>query len=418
MEAIILAGGLGTRLRKRVPDIPKCLANVGGRPFLYYIINNLQKQHIKKFIFSLGYKSELILEYLNNNFKHLDFIYVVEEFPLGTGGAIRLALEKANENHVIVTNGDTLFKGDFSSIYQTHINNCADCTILTKKMSDFDRYGKIEIDEKNRIETFSEKGKHKEGLINAGTYLINKTSFQQQILREIFSFERDYLESNTDKFNFFSHETNGYFIDIGIPEDYEKANIDLAPKSLNLNEINKSWTLFLDRDGVINKEITDDYVRSIKDFDFYPATLEAFKIITGFFGKIVITTNQRGVGKNLMSTNDLDNIHQYMLNSIHDAGGKIDAVYHCDSVSEKDFYRKPNPGMALQAVEDFPEINLEKSLMVGNKKSDMKFARNAGMHSIFITSTNPEITLPDIDIDLRFSSLIEFACFLELNIQK
>lgn len=91
MEAIILAGGLGTRLRERVPETPKCLANVGGRPFLYFIINNLQKQNIKKFIFSLGYKSELILEYLNNNFKHLDYTCVVEEFPLGTGGGNKIS---------------------------------------------------------------------------------------------------------------------------------------------------------------------------------------------------------------------------------------------------------------------------------------------------------------------------------------
>ena len=416
MEAIILAGGLGTRLRERVPDLPKCLANVGGRPFLYYIINNLQKQHIKKFIFSLGYKSELILEYLNNNFKHLDFSYVVEKLPLGTGGAIRLALEKAIGNYVIVTNGDTLFKGDFSSIYQTHINNCADCTVVTKKMSDFDRYGKIEIDEKNKIKTFSEKGMYKDGLINAGTYLINKTLFQQQISQEVFSFERNYLESNTNKLNFFSHETHGYFVDIGVPEDYEKANRDLAPKSLNIGEINKSWTLFLDRDGVINKEITNDYVRSIKDFDFYPGALEAIKIFRDFFGIVVITTNQRGIGKNLMSISDLEVIHQHMLNSIHDAGGKIDAIYYCHSLNEKDFNRKPNPGMAFQAVEEYPEIDLEKSMMVGNKKSDMKFARITGMHSIFIASTNPEITLPDIDIDLSFDSLVAFANFLEKSL--
>lgn len=283
-------------------------------------------------------------------------------------------------------------------------------------MYDFDRYGKIDIDGKNRIKTFSEKGKHKEGLINAGTYLINKTSFQQQISQEIFSIERDYLEPNTNKFIFFSHETHGYFIDIGIPEDYDKANRDLAPKSSKLNEINKSWTLFLDRDGVINKEITNDYVRSIKDFDFYPGALEAIKIFRGFFQRIVIITNQRGIGRNLMSVNDLNDIHQHMLNSIHDAGGKIDDIYYCDSVSEKDFYRKPNPGMALQAVKKFPEIDLEKSLMIGNKKSDMKFARNAVIRSIFITSTNPEITLPDIDIDLSFDSLIEFANFLEKSL--
>jgi histidinol-phosphate phosphatase family protein len=160
---------------------------------------------------------------------------------------------------------------------------------------------------------------------------------------------------------------------------------------------------------VINKEKTGDYIRSIKDFEFCSGAIEAINIFKKNFGKIIIVSNQRGVGKKLMTNDDLDSIHEYMLKSIHDAGGKIDAIFFCDSISETDFNRKPNPGMALQATKMFPEIDLEKSVMVGNKKSDMQFAKNTGMFSVFITSTNPEITLPDKDIDLLYNSLIDFA---------
>src|SRR5258706_6630752 len=109
-EAIILAGGLGTRLRNSVPDLPKCMAPVAGRPFLFYVINYLRSQRIEKFIFSLGYKHEVIEEWLAEQFATLDYQCVIEEEPLGTGGAILLACKKTTQKNVLIANGDTLFK--------------------------------------------------------------------------------------------------------------------------------------------------------------------------------------------------------------------------------------------------------------------------------------------------------------------
>jgi len=115
-QAIILAGGLGTRLRSAVPDLPKCLAPVAGRPFLFYVINYLRSQGINDFIFSLGYKHELITDYLERDFATLSYKTVIEEEPLGTGGAIRLAAAQAHSSQVIVTNGDTLFRADIPAM--------------------------------------------------------------------------------------------------------------------------------------------------------------------------------------------------------------------------------------------------------------------------------------------------------------
>lgn len=182
---------------------------------------------------------------------------------------------------------------------------------------------------------------------------------------------------------------------------------------LNLKEVDKSWTLFLDRDGVINNERVGYYVLNWSEFHFSEGALEALKILADKVGRIVIITNQRGVGKQLMTEKDLTEIHKEMQKEISAAGGHIDAIYYCTAVDKDCFNRKPNPGMAQQAFSDFPDIDPQKCIMVGNKPSDMRFGRAAGVHTVFITSTNPDEPFPHPDVDARFPSLLAFAQALE-----
>jgi D-glycero-D-manno-heptose 1,7-bisphosphate phosphatase len=177
----------------------------------------------------------------------------------------------------------------------------------------------------------------------------------------------------------------------------------------DLKKIDRSWTLFLDRDGVINHDKDNDYIRDWNEFRFYDSTLEALAIIEKHFGRIVVTTNQKGVGKGLMSVGDLDNIHANMLAGIQEKGGRIDKIYYCSDLSEDSVNRKPNPGMAHQAKADFAEIDLTKSIIVGNRISDMGFGRNAGIYTVFVATTHPETSFPDPLIDLRFDDLLAFA---------
>ncbi len=146
----------------------------------------------------------------------------------------------------------------------------------------------------------------------------------------------------------------------------------------------KEWTLFLDRDGVINKELRDDYVKHWEDFIFEDGALEAIAKLSGIFGRIIIVTNQRGIGIELMTDEDLSNIHEKMVAAIQETGGRIDAIYYAPAADRSDIRRKPNPTMAYEAQKDFPEIDLAKSIIVGNSISDMEFGRNAGMRTIFI----------------------------------
>lgn len=408
-EAIILAGGLGTRLRTTVPDLPKCMAPVAGKPFLYYLVNYLRSEGIGRFIFSLGYKSEIITEYLAENFPTLNYTISLEEEPMGTGGAIWLAATLTREKNILIANGDTLFKIKIEQLEAIHNQHHADCTLALKRMKNIDRYGVVEISADRRVTRFLEKKHYPEGLINGGIYILNAGKFLHEDLPEKFSFETDYLERFYLLRPVYGVEQNGYFIDIGIPEDYQRAAAELKRPALELNKIDRSWTLFIDRDGVINPEKKDGYILNWGEFSFYPGVLESFKLLNRHFGHIVIVSNQRGVGRNLMTGNDLETIHRNMQQEIESAGGRIDKIYYCTSTDPLHPNRKPNPGMAFCAKSELSEIDFSKSIMVGNKPSDMSFGRNAGMYTIYITTTNPEHPLPHPDIDLSFNSLEDFA---------
>ncbi len=178
---------------------------------------------------------------------------------------------------------------------------------------------------------------------------------------------------------------------------------------LDLKNTDNSWTLFLDRDGVLNHEKKNDYIRNWEEFRFYDQTLEALSILSGLFDRIILVTNQKGIGKGLMTVGDLDSIHSNMLSEIAAAGGRIDRTYYCADLSDDSPHRKPNAGMAHQAKQEHPEINFDKSIMAGNRMSDMGFGRNAGMHTVFLATTHPDTPYPDPMIDLRFNDLFGFA---------
>ncbi|MFT4092807.1 MAG: HAD-IIIA family hydrolase [Niabella sp.] len=411
-EAIVLAGGLGTRLRSAVPDLPKCMAPVAARPFLYYVVNYLRMQGIEKLIFSLGYMHEVILEWLEKEFPTLNYEYVIEAEPLGTGGAIKYALQKANTENVFIANGDTLFKFDAKAQMARHLQNMTECTLALKPMRHFDRYGVVTLNEQHIITSFKEKQYYDSGLINAGLYLVNKTLFLQRSFPPKFSFEKDYLEKVVSEKVLSGIITNTYFIDIGIPEDYNVAQQHFALPGFDLSAINNEWTLFLDRDGVINHDKPGGYITTPDAFRFTEGAPELFKVLSDTFKRIIVITNQRGVGRGIIKAGDLKAMNEKMLKNVEQAGGAIDSVYFCTDAEDLSFWRKPNPGMALQALSDFPDIDFSRSLIIGNSMSDMKFGRFTGMHTVFVTTTNKTIKLPHPDIDLVFESLQDFVWHL------
>ncbi len=229
-ECIILAGGLGTRLRSEVVDLPKCMAPVAGKPFLHWVINYLVREKVTSFVFSLGYMHKVIEEYITDKYPQLKVKFSVENEPLGTGGAIKLALNLCKEENVLVVNGDTLFETNNNALWTEHIKSNSECTIALKPMQNFERYGAVTIDETHNITAFTEKKYIRQGLINGGVYLLNRNTFNKIKLPQKFSFEKDFMEKYLNKLVMIGVKDEGYFIDIGIPEDFKKANEEIKLK--------------------------------------------------------------------------------------------------------------------------------------------------------------------------------------------
>ncbi|WP_108821706.1 nucleotidyltransferase family protein [Dysgonomonas sp. Marseille-P4361] len=231
-EGIILAGGFGTRLQSVVNDVPKSMAEVAGKPFLEHLFSYLTKQGFEHIILSLGYKAEIIIDWIESNQQPFKVSYVIENEPLGTGGGIKYALQKSESDKVFIINGDTFFDVDCSAFQAFHQTEQADLSIALKPMTDFDRYGSVALDGDKRIIAFREKQHCESGLINGGIYLFNKDIFSKLNLPDKFSFEKDIMEAHVSSLRIYGFEQDNYFIDIGIPSDFEKANVDFKTGNL------------------------------------------------------------------------------------------------------------------------------------------------------------------------------------------
>ena len=390
MEAIILAGGLGTRLRSVVSEVPKCMAPVDGRPFLQYMLEWLSRYDVSHVVLSVGYLREVIFSYMDSRVWPFEISYAVEEELLGTGGGIRLALTKCREDRVIVLNGDTFFDVDLDALSFT-----APVTLALKPMRNFDRYGAVDWDGE-LVTGFHEKAACAEGLINGGVYALVRSQLDFAFYPKRFSFEKDLLEPLAAGYLVAGQVQDGYFIDIGIPEDYARAQRELPEIRAVLKASDAvlsmgSETLLLDRDGVINRWLPGDYVDSWEKFTFLPGILENLRKWARHFRHIFLVTNQRGVGKGRMTQEQLEAVHARMLSEITAAGSRIDGIYLCTAVSEDDPRRKPNRGMFDEILAAYPDVMPEKTVMLGDSRYDREFAANCGIG--FVLMETAEITL-------------------------
>jgi D-glycero-alpha-D-manno-heptose 1-phosphate guanylyltransferase len=227
MEAIVLAGGLGTRLRSRVADRPKPMAEVAGKPFAAWLLDYLAAQGVTAVIFSLGYRGEMITDYFGANYDGLAIRYVVEETPLGTGGAIRLALVASRRDPVWVVNGDTMLCLDYRAMWAAHhAGGGTPMTMALRRVPDAGRYGTVSVSG-DRVTGFAAGGTSGSGLINSGVYLLSPRLFDGHVLPTVFSLEREFLPLAAPQGRIGGFITDGWFIDIGVPEDYDRAQTEL-----------------------------------------------------------------------------------------------------------------------------------------------------------------------------------------------
>lgn len=394
-EAVILAGGFGTRLSHVLGNVPKPMAPVYGKPFICYILDKLIEHGITHVVLATGHLHEQIESYFANGYRGLTITISNETTPLFTGGAILQAAQYITGDHFIAINGDTLFDADLTQLSRFHLDHNADLSIVLRRVEDTSRYGSVVVGKDNTIVAFREKQQSQgAGLINGGIYAISKSWLLSLNMPKQFSFEKEILERdkghstrNKGQSTMYGVTSDGYFIDIGIPDDYYRACREFA------DLFPKDEFLFLDRDGVLNRHIVGDYVRDWSMWQWMPGVLETLPELSKRFKRIFIVSNQQGVAKGLMTQADLDAIHTNMLRDIEAAGGHIDHVYTCTDLQDSgSLNRKPAIGMALQAKRDFPEVDFTRSIMIGDSVSDMLFARNAQMRAVYLTKNNP---IPD-----------------------
>jgi D-glycero-alpha-D-manno-heptose 1-phosphate guanylyltransferase len=227
MEAIILAGGLGTRLAARLQGIPKSMAPVAGRPFLDILLARLECAGCTRVLLSVGHLHQAIQSRFGTGFRSMTLDYVVEDEPLGTGGAIRAALAQATEEDVLVLNGDTYLQADYAAMMRFHAAQGAALTIAVTRQPDIARYGGVLV-ERSRIVGFEEKGRRGPGWINAGAYILSRHLEWPPSLPARFSFETDFLAPQIARLAPAAFPVDGIFLDIGIPEDLDRAQHELA----------------------------------------------------------------------------------------------------------------------------------------------------------------------------------------------
>lgn len=227
VEAIVLAGGFGTRLAHVVSDVPKPMAPVCGKPFLQYILDDLANKGVERVVLAVGYKRECIEEHFGPTYAGIELVYSPEDRPLLTGGAIRQAMGRIRGERAFIVNGDTYFDVSLDEMERAHVQSGAVLTIAVKPMRCFDRYGTVSTDTNRRVTAFLEKKPCEAGEINGGIYLLEKAEMTA-IELEKFSFETAYMEAHVTDRPIYAFRSEGYFIDIGVPEDYARAQRDFA----------------------------------------------------------------------------------------------------------------------------------------------------------------------------------------------
>ena len=379
-----MAGGFGTRLSHVLGNVPKPMAPVYGKPFLSYVLDRLIDAGVKRIVLATGYKHEVIEAWFGNRYRDAEIVYSQEKTPLMTGGAIRLAAGMLQSEDFVVLNGDTLFDIDFQTLFDFHTTHKANLSVALRQVEDTSRYGSVSCSD-GRIVAFCEKAdSHGAGDINGGIYAVHRKWLLGLSLPETFSFEKELMQPLAGEEGFYGLSFGDYFIDIGVPEDYWRAQKEFA----GLFEPDEF--LFLDRDGVLNKHIIGDYVRDWSMWEWQPNVLPTLAKLANQYRRIFIVSNQQGVGKGLMTISALEEVHRRMMADIQAAGGRIDGIYTCTELaSSHSPNRKPEIGLALQAQRDFPEVDFHRAVMVGDNITDMLFAQNAQMRAVYITKNNP-----------------------------
>jgi D-glycero-D-manno-heptose 1,7-bisphosphate phosphatase len=370
-QAVILAGGLGTRLGEKTASLPKPMMDIAGRPYLDYLIRHLVRQGIEDVLLSVGYLHESIVDFFGDGSDHgLSIRYVTEDHPLGTGGALRNCLPHLAERFFVL-NGDTLFDVNLAALETTSGRN----VMALRSVPEMSRYGGVKVHE-GIVTRFVEKGDSGPGHINGGVLCLNRSALEH-LPDGRSSIELDLLPALVANGTLAAFTSNGFFIDIGLPETLDRAQTEIPAWE-------RKPIAFLDRDGVLNHDSV--HLFRIEEFEWIPGAVETVRLLNDSGYHVVIATNQGGIAKGVYTEEDFFALTKWMRGELWRHGAHFDAVYHCPYHAEgtveryrrESDDRKPNPGMLLRAMRELPH-DFHGSFFIGDQASDRAAAAATGI---------------------------------------
>ena len=371
MQAVVLVGGLGTRLGSLTRTTPKPLLPVGDRPFLSWLVANVERFGFDRILLLAGQHARQVMEFTQSYACSACIECIAEPSPLGTAGALRNAAERL-EPEFLFLNGDSLF--DFNLLDLAMRGHDAPIgAVALRLVEDTGRYGHVETSD-GLVTGFSEKSRGGPGLINGGVYWLRRAIIP--FLPRVGSLERDVFPALPPA-SLIGQSYDGFFVDIGIPTDYERAQTEVPAHLFRP-------AAFLDRDGTLNEDT--GYVHRPDQFRWLPGATETIRLLNDLGYLVLVVTNQAGVARGYYRESDVVALHAWINGQLRPLGVHIDAFYFCphhptEGIGEYRVAcncRKPAPGLVMQAVRDW-HVDMSRSIGCGDKRSDTEAWLHAGV---------------------------------------
>lgn len=398
MQAVIMAGGKGTRLASVTKNIPKPMVPLYGKPLLVHQIENLKANGITNIIIIVGYLGDVIKDYFTDGSSFgVNISYFTEEEPLGTAGALRLIQNRLKDNFVLVF-GDLYFNIDFHRFWNYHIAKNAAVTLFAHPNSHPQDSDILVTNDEMQVTEWSKKNTERIGnypnLVNAGLYVVSKAALRLLPDQKKIDFEKDFILKLIPDRTVYAYHSSEYVKDIGTPErlaQVEKDYKNHIPESRNLHH--KQKAIFLDRDGTINKYV--GFLRRTEQMELEEGAAEAIRQINSSEYLAIVITNQPVIARGEVTFDGLRQIHNRMETLLGGKGAYIDGLYFCPHHPDKGFEgevpelkidcdcRKPKTGLIKKAVEDF-NIDLNRCWMIGDSTTDIQTGLNAGVRTILL----------------------------------
>ena len=412
VTAAILVGGQGTRLRSLVDDRPKPIAKVSGRPFLYYLLEQLHQQGVRRAVLCTGYRANQIENELGTNYKDLLLEYSVEREPLGTGGALRQALCKCDSDPLLVLNGDSYCDFQLRPFLAWHQARRAAGSLWLTQVDDGSRFGKVQTDSVGEVTQFVEKQVTSDRdvdphWINAGVYLLSSRILESIEPERKISLERTTFPGWVDR-GLCGYRGGGRFLDIGTPETYEKAaeffrECEASMDAVRLpvgKQSGRCRAVLLDRDGVINQE--RHYLSDADDVELIPGAAEGLSQLQELGFCLVVVTNQSAIGRGYLDEKGLAAIHSRLAELLAAEGVVLDGVYHCPHTPDENCgCRKPAPGLVLQASREH-DFDPSEAFLVGDKKCDVDLGKKVGATTFLVMTGHGREELRDRSVEADY----------------